>query len=750
MAQANPLINSFNGGELSPKISARSDITKYHSGCRTLENMIPLVEGGAMRMPGNYFVVETKTSSKASKLVPFHFSTIQAYILEFGENYIRVYKDEGQVLDAGNPVEITTTYAEEHLFELKFTQSADILYIFHPEYPPKTLTRTSHTNWTLDDFVAGISDAMVITGITKADPAVVTCANIPATFCECVAGGIFCAQWDCTVYIKGVVGMTEVNNRYFKVDNVVTGAGGTFELVDEDSTGYNAYVSGGTAQECLFGLNDENPSCGTFFEQRLAAAGTNNNPQTIHLSHVSDYDNFAIDTDDDSAGIEYTIASNRVDRTRWLFGQDYLMIGTVGGIFKMGASSAEDPITQTNVVCKKQISAGVKNIEPQKVADALLWVTRSGRSVKQIVYSFETDKYIAPDMTRVSKHIAMGATLATSGIVDMDIQSEPLPILWAVRADGQLIGMTYEVQEEIYAWFRIVTDGSFESVAVISDENEEDQIWVIVNRTIGGSTKRYVEYFKPMEFFSQIKDCFFVHSGLTWDGGDAEDIEGITNADPAVVTITGHSFENGDKIRIKDVEGMTEVNQGLDSAYTVANKAANTLELSGINSSGWGTYTSGGTAQKVKKDVTGLDHLEGESVSVLMDGAVHPDVTVDSGEVSLTYYGNLIHIGLNFTSIIEPSKIHVDSGSGSTRGKKKKIGEILLDFYETCSAKVGYDTDNLKPIPFGIGEDPELFTGSKSLEFYGDWGEDAEVSIVQDVPLPMTVLALVAEVEISG
>ena len=98
MAKATPLIVSFNGGEVSPKIDARSDITKYQSSCKTLENFIPLVEGGATRMPGSYFVIETKNSTKESRLIPFHFSTVQAYVLEFGNLYIRFYKDEGQIV----------------------------------------------------------------------------------------------------------------------------------------------------------------------------------------------------------------------------------------------------------------------------------------------------------------------------------------------------------------------------------------------------------------------------------------------------------------------------------------------------------------------------------------------------------------------------------------------------------------------------------------------------------------------------
>ena len=164
---------------------------------------------------------------------------------------------------------------------------------------------------------------------------------------------------------------------------------------------------------------------------------------------------------------------------------------------------------------RKQVTIGVKNIAPSVVADALLWVTRSSLVLRQLIYSSDVDKWVAPDMTRLARHITKGASLTDSGISEIAFQTEPYPILWAIRADGQLLGLTYETQEQVYAWFRVVTDGLIESVAVIGREDNEDQVWVIVNRTIGGATKRYIEYFMPHDFYSDIEDGFFVHSGIS-------------------------------------------------------------------------------------------------------------------------------------------------------------------------------------------------------------------------------------------
>lgn len=791
MPKATPIIVSFNGGEVSGRIDSRSDISKYYTSCRTLENFIPLVEGAALRMPGTYFVVETKDSTKFSRSVSFHFSTIQAYVLEFGDYYVRFYKDEGQIvlayaawltgqaytigllrtnggsyyrcliahtsgtfatdLAAGKweaaggatdlAYEIPTLYAEASLGELKFTQSADVLYIFHPSYPPKKLTRTSHTAWTFSDHVSKTGVEMAITGISKAAEAVVTCTTVPTTL---AAGDI--------VYIKDVVGMVEVNNRYFTAGTVVTGAGGTIVLSGEDSQAYTVYGSGGTAQETIYGTTDNNPSCGTFFEQRLATGGTNNEPQTLHLSATADYEDHTLDPTSDDAAIEITIASDRVDRIYWLMGFEFLVAGSTGGVWRIGATTSGEPITQTNITAKKQVNLGCKNIDPEMVVDSLLWVSRSGRTVSQFVYTLEKDKYVGTDMNRISKHITLGATEVLSGITDMDFQQEPLPILWGVRADGQLLGMTYEIQEEVFAWFRVVTDGLFESIAVISKDDEEDQVWVTVNRTGG----RYIEYFKPIEFYSQITDAFFVHSGLTWDGGVAATVTVITNANPCVATLAaGHGLTGGEKLKFKFTG--TWLDSHTVTAHSVATNAItiwNEGDTAAIDSTLFETYVypadQNGTAEVViKAFVSGLDHLEGESLAILVDGAVHPNTLVDTGTLTLNYYGNKIHLGLPYTSTVEPMKIHAGSQIGTARGKKQKISKLTACFNDTVGGKAGPDKDNLREIPFGTGGQPELFTGDVDLVFPGDWGNSATITIVQDSPLPMCVIGLVPYVDLN-
>lgn len=141
---------NFTAGELSPALHARTDFAKYQTGAKKMFNFYCLPHGGVQNRPGTYFVAEVKDSSKRHRLIPFQFSTQQAYVLEFGELTIRIIKDDGLVLDTGVPVEVVTPYSESDLPDLYFAQSADVMYICHSDYYPRKLSRTSHTNWTLE------------------------------------------------------------------------------------------------------------------------------------------------------------------------------------------------------------------------------------------------------------------------------------------------------------------------------------------------------------------------------------------------------------------------------------------------------------------------------------------------------------------------------------------------------------------------------------------------------------------------
>ena len=162
MPRSAPIFTNFTAGELSPRLEGRVDLQKYPNGCQTLENMIVQKHGPASRRGGFYFSAEVKDSSKKTRILPFEFSATQAYIIEFGDQYVRFYRNYGQIssgpfsevfdtpFSKGSAYEVSTPYLEAELFDLVITQSADVLYIAHQNHEPRTLSRLADTNWNLD------------------------------------------------------------------------------------------------------------------------------------------------------------------------------------------------------------------------------------------------------------------------------------------------------------------------------------------------------------------------------------------------------------------------------------------------------------------------------------------------------------------------------------------------------------------------------------------------------------------------
>ena len=692
-----------------------------------------------------------------------------------------MYKDKGIILDGGDPVEISTPYLEDDLFELQVTQSADTMYIVHSSYKPQKLERTSHVDWTLSDIdftdgpfeksqtttaisPSGVSGSITLTSTddifleTDIDRLIrLESVGVDewVTATEYAVDDYVTYDGEDFVCIKTVPagGKPTTNELYWKQ----TGAAGWYwgKITAFTSTKEVTVTIGGDAlpnttaivNYCLGTWCSVNgyPSCIDFYEERLFEAGSKAYPQTIWSSKPGDYENMSTGTHDDA--LVYTLAAKGVNPIQWIVPQNVLLIGTKGGEWRMSSSSTEDPISMSNVQVKRQSTWGSKNLQALLINDVVLFVQRAGTKVRELSYSFEKDGYVAPNLTILAEHITKG------GIVDMAYQQEPSALVWCIRADGYLLGMTYERTQDVVGWhphFTYNGDDLFESVAVIND-TPEDQVWVAVNRTIEGETRRYIEYFKPWAWGDDTKDCFFVDSGLTSDGGDAVNISGATKANPVVITASG--FSDGDHVKILSVEGMTELNENV---YVVANAGAHTFELNdddgnNIDGTGFTTYISGGTAQKVAKTYSGLDHLEGRTVEVLADGSTQPDCKVSGGEITISNYANKVHAGLGYTAKLQPMNLEAGQHEGTAQGKVKKISKCTVRLQDTMACKMGTCEDDLEDVLFRSDSDPAdapvpLFTGDKLINaFPGGFNTGGDVLIVSDVALPLTVVAIMPE-----
>lgn len=757
MAKVAPVQTNFGAGEFSPLLHGRVDIDRYRAALDTCENYFPSLQGGLIRRSGTKFVSEVKTSSKATRLVRFEFSVTQAYILEFGDQYIRFYRNNGQIQTSGSAYEIASPYLEADLFELKFTQSADVLYIVHPDYKPRTLSRTGHTSWTLSTIVFGDGPYMSInaTATTMTPSAATGTVTITASSTTGINGDTGFQTTDVGRYIRMKEGSawgygiitgwtsTTVVTVATQITFTNTGSKTFWQLgIWSDTTGY--------------------PSAVAFHEDRLVFGGVPDFPQRMDMSETGEYESFPPTEVDgsviDTNAISFTFSANDVNVVRWFVSDEKgMVVGTVGGEWIVRPSSSAEALTPSNVTAKRSTTYGSADIQALQVGKAGLFVQRAGRKIREIAYFFDVDGFRATDLTVLAEHVT------TSGVKDMAHQKEPQPFLWAVRNDGVLAGLTYERDVDTFkaGWHRHIVGGysdaaqsaaKVESVAVIpASDGSKDELWIVVQRYINGAVVRHIEYMTAI-FDDSIeqKDAFFIDSGLTYD--DPVSISAVTKADPCVVTANTHGFSNGDKILVSGILGTEELNT---NSYLVQSASTNTFELTdlsgtGIDSTAFTTYVSGGYVRKYVSTISGLTHLEGAVVSILADGAVQPDRTVSSGSISLLTSATTVNIGLGYLSRGKMLRIDAGAADGTSLGKTRRIHRMGIMMYRSLGLKIGTSFTDMDRLTFRTASDelsraPELFTGIRTETLEADYDFENQFCFEQDQPLPSMILALMPQ-----
>ena len=725
-------LTSFVSGEFSPKMDGRTDFDKYSSGAKTLENFLVHPQGAATRRVGAQFIAEVKSSAAKTRLIPFEFSTTQTYVLEFGNTYIRFFKDKGQILDSGSPYEISSPYLTAELFEIKFAQSADVMYITHPNHETMKLSRTGHTSWTLTQvaFTDGpyLATNSTTTTLQPASASVATGVNITASAITGINGGTGFQTTDVGRIISFNSGKAKITAR---TNTTVVVATITTAFTNTNATA--AFNLG------AFSDTTGHPSSVSFFEQRLVFAGTLSEPQTLFFSAAGDYENMTTGTNAGDAMV-YTIASNQVNAIRYMKAVRTLVVGTTGGEFTVSADGTDASITPTNITIKRQSSFGSANVDAIPAGNAILFLQKAKRKIRELQYNFDSDGYQAPDLT------ILNDSATNSGINEMVYQQEPGSIIWCVRDDGVLAALTYQRSENVIAWSRHIFGGVFgtgnavcESAATVSGILTEDELWVIVKRTINGATKRYVECFSDFDFDETNPEDFkFLDSHLTYAGAVNTLGSSLTNSATTVAVADGSVFTSSGHIKIaneiiaysgKSTNNLTGCTRG--SINTAAAAAA-----------------SGAVVKQVTDDLSGLTHLQGQVVSILADGSVHANKTVSSGAIALDRYVNKAVVGLSYDSILQTMRIEAGAAEGTSQGKTKRISKVVLRLFETVGVKVGPTLDNLETVPFRTTSSnlsapvDTLLAGDKEIEFRDDYNSDGFIIIKQDQPLPCSVLAI--------
>ena len=766
MARVSVQLTNFTAGELSPRLDGRNDLSKYPSGCKTLENFIVYPHGSAARRSGSQFISEVKTSSKKTRLIPFEFSTTQTYILEFGDQYIRVYKDKGQVQSGGSAVEISTPYLEAELFDLKFAQSADVLYICHPNHEVEKLSRTSHTSWTLADvdFTKGpMQDAnTTTTTLNPGATAVGTGVSLAASATTGINSGSGFQSTDVGRFVF-------LHGGYAKITGVTDTTNASIEILST--------LSASTATENwrlgAFSDTTGHPSCVTFFEQRLVFAGTTNQPQTVFFSKSGDYENMDANiggTIADSDAIIYTIASNQVNAIRFMTATRTLIIGTAGGEFSVSGGGADVAITPTNILIKKQSNHGAANLDALAVGNVTLFMQRARRKMRELAYNFDVDGYIAPDMTILAEHITEG------GITQMAYQQEPNQIIWLVRGDGELIGFTYQREQQVTAWHRHIFGGKFgEATITVTDfANIADNTKIVLTKSDGTSTTfnsatsatsgKFHTTSSNNQTATNLKTLIDADSDFT----ATVSTNTVTIKETAPQATGFLTMTTGDTTRLASTDEGKAICESVaviptdDTEYEVYIimkrtingstkryiEVLNTFDFTETDNTTFNFLDSqldyNGSAVTT---ISGLSHLEGQTVAILADGATHANKIVSSGEISLDRSATKVKVGLAYTSLLQTMRIDAGARDGTSQSKTKRIYEITIRLFESVGVEVGPDLNNLERIPFrssanAMDQGITPFTGDKEVEFRGNYETDGFVFVRQTQPLPLTILSL--------
>jgi hypothetical protein len=491
---------------------------------------------------------------------------------------------------------------------------------------------------------------VAITGITKANPAVVTTAT-PHGY----------SNGD-RVTMVVTSGMTELNGRAYFVDNVTTN---TFELVGVDSTSYGTFING------LVHKSGNYPQAVTYHQQRQIFANTYSEPQTIYTTRVGDFNSLRTSnpTRDDDA-ITVTINASQVNEIRHIVPLSSLVILTSGAEWAL-TEGQDGVLTPATIGVSVQSYNGCSWTRPVTIDNNVIYVQEKGAKLRDLGYEWTSETYSGNDLSIMSSHLFQGYE-----IEEMTYADEPYGIVWCVRSDGALLGLTYQREHQVWAWHVHGTFGWFESVTTISEDGR-DALYAIVRRVDPGSSnvRRYIERMEP-RYTDASENAFCVDSGLTYNGAPATTI-------------------------------------------------------------------------------TGLDHLEGNFVSILADGVVVPIQQVVSGQITLPRAASIVHVGLRYVSSIET--LDIDTVQQPLRGKDLSVDKVTIEVQDSRGGRVGPVDDTgsdmleIKPRFDEDGYDPlDLRSYKAEIFIQPSWNKGGRIRIEQVDPLPLAILSIIPNVSLGG
>ncbi len=652
MTRAVTLQSNFTTGEIDPLLKSRIDINQYYNALEQARNVLIQPQGGATRRPGLQFISEIPSAANPQdgcRLVPFEFSTTQSYMLLFVHNRMYIYKDkvlQTNINSSGNDY-LVTTITSTMIKTMDFAQSADTLIVVQEDMAPKNITRGgSHTSWTIADINFEFIPKYPFSLSTSNPSATLTPSAVDGNITLTASSGVF-ASGNLHDYVEAADGIGRARITRFESSTVVEA------IVEIPFFNTTAIASGSWLLEVdyvdVWSATYGYPRTVTFHEGRLYFGGSKSRPNTVFASRVARFFDFNPGESLDDDAIEVTLNTGQVNAITGMFSGRDLQLFTKGGEFFLPQTSL-DPITPNNVVIQGATKRGSKEgIKPVGAESGTMFIQRSGKSLREFLFSDVELSYISNNISLLSSHLLVDP-------VDMALRkatsTDDGDLLLLCNTDGTLATYSILRGQNVIAPSLSTTDGEFINVGV-----DVDTIYSVVKRTVSSSTKYYVE------------------------------------------------------------------------------------ALNDDNTTDSATLLSGGSKPSTTS-VTGLSHLEGKTVKVIVDDAMQSDKTISSGGITLdavpTTY---VEIGLDYTPTIKTMPVELKLPSGNIIGQKKRIVDATALVYLSQNL-----TLDAKDFAFTAAQ---FFTGKKRRKPMLGYDREGQLTFSQSAPLFFTLLGIEYKVSVG-
>jgi hypothetical protein len=765
MPQVNVTYNNFVVGEVSPDVSSRVDLPIYNKGCEVLLNFIPKQQGTVEYRAGYTFVSHTRLN-KFAVLKPYVVNDANAFFVEFTDGYVRFYKNGVHVTQAAKNITNVSTAAQAVVTSAAHGYAnGDEVYLYdivgQTELNGKSYIvadKTTDTFKIKDIFGTYIStvamDAYVSGGTAERIYEMVSpfteAADLTLIQVAQMASLMYCVHP--SVAPQKLIRVTDTNWGLYNV------------------TGINY----------PFTSTDNYPRAVAFAQGRLWYGGTNTAVDKIWGSMAPDnsgnarYDNFTTGTSDEDA-VAYIIAppSGKAEAVTWVASSSkYLLVGTYGGVCKLTGSQDDEAVTPTSVNVRNITNYGCYSTAPVILGSSTFYIQRNEICVRELLYDLAMDAYKAEDKSILAE------SLFDAGVTQLAYCCGRPDNVWAVRNDGVLLGMTVNKGENIYGWHRhsLGGGGLVKSIASVPRAGTDDLLGAVAVWNIDGVDRYYVvkqsdkiKFPDKLDFYTdditadvaaynkvvynRQLEYNYLDCSLSFDGSAF----GVAKAATLSINITAGTVTSDVSIFVaadvgREIRGVYSDTTGLGGGiYLITAVTSGTVvAVTVVETPTTEDDLAYGDWFFTTDTITGLSHLESETVQVVADGGIHPDVVVTDGVAVLDYQTAYAHFGFAYTGILKTLPVEAGGITGGTQAKPKLIKRISVRFRDTIGASVGCSMYNMEPLAYAntnqlLGRPPLPFTGMYNVEVQGAWSENLfderpdKAVVMQENPLPCTI-----------